>query len=89
MYVEPDTIHEKKNKNKVNVVDLTAWVQIGSNVQETVAALLETTKHLQDCLRRWSIGKVSDELVSDVYVDVGTKFNATVTAFMSIGIDLS
>ncbi|KAF9653344.1 hypothetical protein BDM02DRAFT_1890901 [Thelephora ganbajun] len=61
----------------------------GPNVQETVAALLETTKQLQDCLRRWSIGKASDEQVSDVYVDVGTKFNATVTAFMSLGIDLS
>lgn len=58
-------------------------------MQEAVAALLETTKHLQDCLQRWSIGKVSDEQVSDVYVDVGTKFNATVTAFMSLGIDLS
>ena len=58
-------------------------------MQETVAALLETTKQLQDCLRTWSIGKASDEQVSDVYVDVGTKFNATVTAFMSLGIDLS
>lgn len=35
------------------------------------------------------MGKASDEEVSDVYVDVGTKFNATVTAFMSLGIDLS
>lgn len=58
-------------------------------MQETVAALLETTKQLQDCLRKWSIGKVSDEQVSDVYVDVATKFNATVTAFMGLGIDLS
>ena len=58
-------------------------------MQETVAALLETTKQLQDCLQRWSIGMTSDEQVSDVYVDVGTKFNATVTAFMSLGIDLS
>ena len=64
-------------------------MQIGSNVQETVAALLETTKELQDCLRKWSIGKASDEQVSDVYVDVGTRFNATVTAFISFGIDLS
>jgi len=64
-------------------------VQIGSNVQETVAALLETTKRLQDCLGKWSMGKASDEQVSDVYVDVGTKFNATVTAFMGFGIDLS
>jgi len=67
----------------------TNGANVGSNVYETVAALLETTKHLQDCLRRWSTGKVSDEEVSDVYVDVGTKFNATVTAFMSLGIDLS
>lgn len=58
-------------------------------MQETVAALLETTKLLQTCLRRWGMGKASDEEVSDVYVDVGTKFNATVTAFMSLGIDLS
>jgi len=67
----------------------TNGANIGSNVQETVAALLETTKQLQSCLRRWSIGKASDEQVSDVYVDFGTKFNATVTAFMSLGIDLS
>ena len=64
-------------------------MQIGSNVQETVAALLKTTKQLQGCLRRWGIGKASDERVSYVYVDFGTKFNATVTAFMSLGIDLS
>lgn len=58
-------------------------------MKETVAALLEKTKLLQDCLREWSVGKFSDEQVSDVYVDVGTKFNATVTAFMTLGIDLS
>ena len=58
-------------------------------MKETVAALLDTTKELQDSLRRWSVGKASDEQVSDVYVDVGTKFNATVTAFMGFGIDLS
>jgi len=79
----PPPVYTAGPENGVN------GTNIGSNVQETVAALLETTKQLQGCLRRWGIGKASDEQVSDVYVDFGTKFNATVTAFMSLGIDLS
>ena len=64
-------------------------LQGGLTVRETVATLLETTKQLQNCLRRWSVWKASVEQVSDVYVHVGMKFNATVTEFMSLGIDLS
>ncbi|KAF9779218.1 hypothetical protein BJ322DRAFT_1113570 [Thelephora terrestris] len=79
----PPPVYTAGPKNGVN------GTNIGSNVQETVAALLETTKQLQDCLKKWSVGGASDEQVSDVYVDFGTKFNATVTAFMSLGIDIS
>jgi len=79
----PPPVYSAGPKNGVN------GTNIGSNVKETVAALLEKTKLLQDCLQEWSVGKFSDEQVSDVYVDVGTKFNATVTAFMTLGIDLS
>ena len=71
------------------VSDNHLWIQIGLNVQETVAALPETAKRSQDCLRMWSIGKASDGQVSDEYVTFGTRFNATVAAFLSLGIDLS
>lgn len=43
---------------------------------------------MSDCLRRWSIGNAGGGQVGDVYVDVGMEFDATVTAFMSLGIDL-
>lgn len=50
--------------------------------------MLETTKQLQEMLELWSVRRVNEQQVSDVYVRVGTTFNETVTAFASIAIDL-
>ena len=41
-------------------------------------------KRLQGCHRRWRIGEASD-----VWVGFGTKVNATVAAFLSLGINFS
>ena len=43
----------------------------------------------RNCPGMWSIGKASDGQVSDEYVTFGTRFNVTVAAFVSLGIDLS
>lgn len=63
--------------------------QRGPDVPRAVATLLETTKQLQEMLSLWSVRRVNEQQVSDVYVRVGTTFNETVTAFASIAIDLS
>ncbi|KAA1468995.1 hypothetical protein DENSPDRAFT_834503 [Dentipellis sp. KUC8613] len=60
-----------------------------ADVPRAVASLLETTKQLQEMLRLWGNRAVNENQVSDVYVRVGTEFNATVTAFAQFNIDLS
>ncbi|KAH9967437.1 hypothetical protein BC827DRAFT_1174171 [Russula dissimulans] len=60
-----------------------------SDVPRAVATLLETTKELQETLRLWSTSRVSEQHVSDIYVRLGTEFNATVVAFQNFRIDLS
>ncbi|KAI0313198.1 hypothetical protein OF83DRAFT_1175903 [Amylostereum chailletii] len=60
-----------------------------ADVPRMVAALLESTKHLQEMLRLWSQRQVSENQVSHVYIRLGGEFNATVTAFQYYNIDLS
>ncbi|KAI0306033.1 hypothetical protein B0F90DRAFT_957798 [Multifurca ochricompacta] len=60
-----------------------------SDVPRAVAALLETTKQLQETLRLWSVSQASEIHVSGVYVRLGTEFNSTVVAFQTFGIDMS
>jgi hypothetical protein len=50
--------------------------------------LLEVTKQLQETLRQWSMSRASEQHVSEVYVRLGTEFNATVAAFQNFGIDM-
>ena len=50
--------------------------------------MLETTKQLQETLRLWSMSRVSEQHVSDIYVRLGTEFNSTVVAFQNFGIDM-
>ncbi|KIY63178.1 hypothetical protein CYLTODRAFT_426321 [Cylindrobasidium torrendii FP15055 ss-10] len=58
-------------------------------VSNNVHSLLQSTKDLQDTLHRWSRGQADEGEVSDIYVRIGTQFNATVQAFAVCGIDLS
>ncbi|KAI0045811.1 hypothetical protein FA95DRAFT_1494993 [Auriscalpium vulgare] len=60
-----------------------------ADVPRAVATLLSTTQQLQELLRLWSVGRVSEQHVSDIYVRLGGEFNATVAAFQFYGIDLS
>ncbi|KAJ7270617.1 hypothetical protein B0H12DRAFT_1093117 [Mycena haematopus] len=51
------------------------------DVSSAVRNLLLSTKQLQKILTQWSLGQVSETQVSDVYVQVGTDFNAAIQAF--------
>lgn len=59
------------------------------DVPNAVHKLLESTKRLQDILQEWSLGRADEVEVSDVYVQIGTEFNAIITAFAYHQIDLS
>ncbi|EIN03888.1 hypothetical protein PUNSTDRAFT_21230, partial [Punctularia strigosozonata HHB-11173 SS5] len=59
------------------------------DVPTAVRTLLLATKRLQDTLRLWAAGQASETAVSDVYVQIGNDFNATVNAFAEHGVDLS
>ncbi|KAF5372240.1 hypothetical protein D9758_005065 [Tetrapyrgos nigripes] len=59
------------------------------DVPSTVRNLLLSTKELQDTLRRWSVNQATETQVSDVFVQIGTDFNATIHAFAYHRIELS
>ncbi|KAE9405303.1 hypothetical protein BT96DRAFT_812434 [Gymnopus androsaceus JB14] len=59
------------------------------DVPSTVRNLLLSMKQLQDTLKHWSVNQATEAQVSDVYVQIGTDFNATVNAFAYHKIDLS
>lgn len=63
-------------------------VQIQGDVPKTVHNLLASTKQLQEVLEDWSFGRATETQVSDVYVQIGTEFNATIAAFAYHQIDL-
>jgi len=59
------------------------------DVPTAVHNLLLSTKQLQKILTQWSLGQVSETQVSDVYVQIGTDFNAAIQAFAYHRIELS
>jgi hypothetical protein len=59
------------------------------DVPSAVRNLLLSMKQLQETLKHWSVGQATETQVSDVYVQIGTDFNATVHAFSYHKIDLS
>lgn len=62
--------------------------QVVGDVPGSVRNLLLATKELQEVLRQWSVGQATETQVSDVYVRIGTQFNATIHAFAHHNIDL-
>ncbi|KAF4569896.1 hypothetical protein EYR40_008876 [Pleurotus pulmonarius] len=60
-----------------------------SDVSAAVHRLLLSTKQLQESLRLWSTGQMTETEVSDVYVTVGTDFNNVIRAFAYHRIDLT
>ncbi|KAF9525165.1 actin interacting protein 3-domain-containing protein [Crepidotus variabilis] len=57
-------------------------------VESAVTRLLVSIKQLLESLTQWSELKVSEEGVSDVYVNFGNDFNAAVHAFSQFNIDM-
>lgn len=56
-------------------------------IEATVTKLLVATKQLLESLTLWSNRKVSEEHVSDIFVQLATQFNLASQAFHEVGID--
>lgn len=56
-------------------------------IEATVTKLLVATKQLLESLTLWSNRKVSEEQVSDIFVQLATQFNLASQAFHEVGID--
>ncbi|KAJ3718666.1 hypothetical protein EV361DRAFT_971060 [Lentinula raphanica] len=67
----------------------TYYQRAPGDVPSAVRNLLLSLKQLQDILKHWSVGQATEAQVSDVYVQIGTDFNATVHAFTYHKIDIS
>lgn len=59
------------------------------DVPVAVAALLDSTRRLENGLRLWCNLQVSENEVSDVFVDVGNKFHEMMAAFALHNIDMT
>jgi len=58
-------------------------------VESAVTRLLVSIKQLLESLTQWSEQKVTEEGVSDVYVQLGNDFNTAIQAFSQFNIDMS
>ncbi|KAK7030661.1 AIP3 domain-containing protein [Favolaschia claudopus] len=58
-------------------------------VESAVTRLLVSIKQLLESLTQWSLLKIDETNVSDVYVRLGNDFNAAVAAFAAFNIDMS
>ncbi|KAI9233109.1 hypothetical protein MVEG_10031 [Podila verticillata NRRL 6337] len=60
-----------------------------SPIEQTVTKLLVATKQLLEGLTLWSMRKMSEEQVSDIFVQLATQFNLASQSFHEVGIDTS
>jgi len=58
-------------------------------VESAVTCLTDSIKELLESLTQWGQLQVDETEVSDVYVQFGDDFNATVTAFAAFNIDMT
>ncbi|KAF7356640.1 AIP3 domain-containing protein [Mycena venus] len=58
-------------------------------VESAVTRLLVAIKQLLEALTQWSLLKIDETNVSDVYVRLGNDFNAAVAAFAAFNIDMT
>ncbi|KAJ6518749.1 actin interacting protein 3-domain-containing protein [Mycena sanguinolenta] len=58
-------------------------------VESAVTRLLVAIKQLLEALTQWSLLKIDENDVSDVYVRLGNDFNAAVAAFAAFNIDMT
>ena len=59
-----------------------------NHMESSVTRLLVATKMLLESLTQWALRKDTETNVSRIYVRLGNDFNASITAFMSAGIDM-
>ncbi|KAF9985612.1 Bud site selection protein 6 [Mortierella antarctica] len=60
-----------------------------SPIEATVTKLLVATKQLLESLTLWSNRKMTEEQVSDIFVQLATQFNLASQSFHEVGIDTS
>ncbi|KAG0095521.1 Bud site selection protein 6, partial [Podila epicladia] len=60
-----------------------------SPIEATVTKLLVATKQLLEGLTLWSMRKMTEEQVSDIFVQLATQFNLASQSFHEVGIDTS
>ncbi|PAV19987.1 AIP3-domain-containing [Pyrrhoderma noxium] len=58
------------------------------DVPTAVSTLCDTTRRLEESLRRWAALEISENDVSDVFVSVGNSFHEMLAAFAAYGIDM-
>ncbi|CAG8664665.1 8344_t:CDS:2, partial [Scutellospora calospora] len=58
-----------------------------STMESTITQLLVTTKSLLEALTAWSMGRVSKQQVSDIYVKLAMELNHVVQLFDQAGVD--
>ncbi|KAF9902503.1 Bud site selection protein 6 [Linnemannia zychae] len=58
-------------------------------IEATVTKLLVATKQLLEGLTLWSTRKVTEDQVSDIFVQLATEFNMATQSFHEVGIDTS
>ncbi|KAF9096904.1 Bud site selection protein 6 [Mortierella sp. AD031] len=58
-------------------------------IEATVTKLLVATKQLLEGLTLWSTRKMTEDQVSDIFVQLATQFNLATQAFHEVGIDTS
>ncbi|ODQ66971.1 AIP3-domain-containing protein [Nadsonia fulvescens var. elongata DSM 6958] len=59
-----------------------------NSIESSVTRLLVATKQLLESLTSWAKGGVSEQDVSDVYVNLGNEFNIVCRAFMNANINV-
>ncbi|KAF9312736.1 Bud site selection protein 6 [Podila horticola] len=83
-YGSPQSSHTSPTTTRRRKTD-----QGTSPIEATVTKLLVATKQLLEGLTLWSTRKMSEEQVSDIFVQLATQFNLASQSFHEVGIDTS
>ena len=59
-----------------------------SSIESIVTQLLVTTKLLLEGLTNWSMGRVTEQDVSDIYVKLGNELNTVIHMFRQSGVEM-
>ena len=59
-----------------------------SSIESIVTQLLVTTKLLLEGLTSWSMGRMTEQQVSDIYVKLGSELNTVIHIFRQSGVDM-